>query len=168
MPKNQVVQQLAEQDIDEESRLKQTRQRVLDRLWEIASLAPEMTRGSITGQVKAISMIVAIEGLIPDRRAASAQNKPSDPPVKAEIYQAAWLREQREKAASASAPTQQEAALEAQSGPADGPPPVSNSITDLAASTLSASPEQPASRVPRVPGADFVAPHTRIPFVWHR
>jgi hypothetical protein len=169
MQKNQVVQQqLAEQDIDEESRLKQIRQRVLDRLWEIASLDPEMTRGSMSAQVKAISMIVAIEGLIPDRRAVSAQKKPADPPVTGQIYQAAWLREQREKAACPSAPTQQEPAPEPQSGPVDGPSPNSNSTTGLAAATLSASPEQPASRVPRVPGADFVAPHTRIPFVWHR
>jgi hypothetical protein len=45
----------------------------LDRLWEIANLSSEMTRGSITGQVKAIQMIVAIEGMIPDRRAGSAK-----------------------------------------------------------------------------------------------
>ena len=46
-----------------------------------------MTRGSITGQVKALSMIVAIEGLIPDRRAVPAQNKTAPPPVTAQIYQ---------------------------------------------------------------------------------
>jgi hypothetical protein len=40
---------------------------------------PETTRGSITGQVKALSMIVAMEGLIPDRRAGSlgGKNRPS-------------------------------------------------------------------------------------------
>jgi hypothetical protein len=39
-----------------------------------------MTRGSITGQVKALSMIVAIQGLIPDRRAGSAEKNPAPPP----------------------------------------------------------------------------------------
>jgi hypothetical protein len=174
MEKNQVVQQqLAEQEIDEESRLKQSRQRVLDRLWEIASLDPEMTRGSMSAQVKAISMIIAIEGLIPDRRAASAQNKPAPPPVKAEIYQAAWLREQREKANSSPTHAQQEAAPEPQPAPAlaNGSAALPNPTADLTGSTVSAGPSNPtqtASRVPRVPGADFVAPHTRIPFVWHR
>jgi hypothetical protein len=36
-----------------------------------------MTRNSMSAQIKAISMIVAIEGLIPDRRAAAIQNKPA-------------------------------------------------------------------------------------------
>jgi len=61
-------------------RLRPSRDQVLDRLWEIAKLGPEITRGSMTGQVKALSMIIAIEGLIPDRRAASAQNKLAPPP----------------------------------------------------------------------------------------
>ena len=78
-------------------RLNLDREQVLDRLWEIANLSPEMTRGSITGQVKALSMIVAIEGLIPDRRAVSSENKSAPPPVTAQIYQAEWLRKQRGK-----------------------------------------------------------------------
>jgi hypothetical protein len=89
-------QQLLDQEADLSRRAaerlhqqEQRREQVLDRLWEIANLAPEMTRGSITGQVKAISMIVAIEGLIPDRRAGSTQNKPAPPLPQAEIYPAA-------------------------------------------------------------------------------
>ena len=54
-----------------------------------------MTRGSITGQVKALSMIVAIEGLIPDRRAVSTENKSAPPPPQPDIYPAAWLRRQQ-------------------------------------------------------------------------
>jgi hypothetical protein len=50
-----------------------------------------MTRSSITGQVKAISMIVAIEGLIPDRRAGAAENKSAPPFLRAEIHPAAGL-----------------------------------------------------------------------------
>jgi hypothetical protein len=65
-----VEQQLVQQEADGLHRLNLERDQVLARLWEIANLSPEMTRGSIAGQVKALSMIVAIEGLIPDRRAA--------------------------------------------------------------------------------------------------
>jgi hypothetical protein len=89
-----VQQQLAEQETEGLRRLNLGREQVLARLWEIANLSPEMTRGSITGQVKALSMIVAIEGLTPDRRAGSAPKKPVAPSTHAEIYRAEWLREQ--------------------------------------------------------------------------
>ena len=72
-----VEQQLVQQEADEHRRLSLDREQVLDRLWEIANLSPEMTRGSITGQVKAISMIVAIQNLIPDRRLASEKKSPT-------------------------------------------------------------------------------------------
>ena len=64
-----VQQQLVQQEAEGLRRLNLDREQVLDRLWEIANLSPEMTRGSITGQVKALSMIVAMENFIPDRRA---------------------------------------------------------------------------------------------------
>ncbi len=76
-----VEQQLVQQEAQQLHRLNLDREKVLDRLWEIANLSSEMTRGSITGQVKALSMIIAIEGLIPDRRAASVQNKPAPAPA---------------------------------------------------------------------------------------
>ena len=66
-------QQLLDQEKERLHRREQRREQILDRLWEIAAMAPEMTRGSITGQVKAIQMIVAIEGLIPDPRAGSTK-----------------------------------------------------------------------------------------------
>jgi hypothetical protein len=59
------------------------REQVLGRLWELANLSPEMTRGSITAQVKAMSMIVALLNLIPDGRTVSLEKKfpaPSAPP----------------------------------------------------------------------------------------
>jgi hypothetical protein len=97
-----VQQQLVEQETDLSRRavegLRQQnlwRQQVLDRLWEIANLPAEVTRGSISGQVKAISMIVAIEGLIPDRRAGSKNNQSAPPPSQPDIYPAAWLRRQQ-------------------------------------------------------------------------
>jgi hypothetical protein len=52
-----------------------SREQVLTRLWEIASLEPERTRNSMSAQIKALSMIVAIEGLIPDRRAGAANQQ---------------------------------------------------------------------------------------------
>src|ERR1700692_91940 len=54
-------QQLLDQETEGRRRQELRREQVLDRLWEIAKMSPEMTRGSITGQVKALSMIVAIE-----------------------------------------------------------------------------------------------------------
>jgi hypothetical protein len=66
----QLVQQeadLSRRAVDGLHRLNLDRERVLARLWEIADLSPEMTRGSITGQVKAISMIIAMQNFIPDR-----------------------------------------------------------------------------------------------------
>ena len=62
-----VQQQLVQQEAEGLHRLNLDREQVLARLWEIANLSPEMTRGSITGQVKALSMIVAMQNFIPDR-----------------------------------------------------------------------------------------------------
>ena len=87
-----VQQQVVQQDAEEQHRLNPDREQVLNRLWELASLSPEMTRNSITGQVKAISVIVAMQNFIPDRRAASAEKNPAPATTSARIYQAAWLR----------------------------------------------------------------------------
>ena len=168
-----VRQQLVEQDADLSRRAvekqNQNRERLLARLWEIADLAPEITRGSMSSQVKALSLIAAIEGHIPDRRAASAQNKPAASLPTPDIYAAAWLREQQENGVPPPAPARQEAVPE--EGPAvlpdTFPCPTSNSTVDLTRSTDSAgpsSPSQKASSVPRVPMADNFAPDTRIPF----
>jgi hypothetical protein len=81
-----VQQQLVQQEADGLHRLNLDRERVLARLWEIADLSPEMTRGSITGQVKAISMIIAMQNFIPDRRsvdrlAVSSDKKSAPAPI---------------------------------------------------------------------------------------
>src|SRR5271165_2213693 len=60
------------------------RDQILARLWELANLSPEATRGIIAGQIKALAMIEAIEGLIPDRR-LSPGTQPAPPPVNAQI-----------------------------------------------------------------------------------
>ena len=92
-----VHDRLMQQEFEEQRRLNQGRERVLARLWEIADLDPDMTRNSMSAQIKALSMIVAIEGLIPDPRAGSGQSKSARPPVHPQIDTAAWLREQQGK-----------------------------------------------------------------------
>jgi hypothetical protein len=81
-----VRERLVQQETEEVRRQNQSREKVLARLWDIANLDPETTRNSASAQMKALAMIVAIEGLIPsrttnDRRAGSAQNKSAPPPV---------------------------------------------------------------------------------------
>jgi hypothetical protein len=71
----EVLERLVQQRTEEVRRQNQSREQVLARLWQIANLDPEMTRNSASAQIKALSMIVAIEGLIPSgtngRRAGS-------------------------------------------------------------------------------------------------
>jgi hypothetical protein len=74
MPKNQVTDPIIE--AEEPPRQCISREQVFTRLWEIATMSPEITRNRATAQVKAISLIVAIEGLIPDRK-----QKPSAKPL---------------------------------------------------------------------------------------
>jgi hypothetical protein len=74
------------------------RDQILARLWELATLSHEATRGIIAGQIKALSMIVAIEGLIPDRRFSPTATQPAAPPVEPDIYKAEWLRKQQHQA----------------------------------------------------------------------
>ena len=99
-----VSERLADQQADGLRKLNLGRDQILARLWELATLSHEVTRGSITGQIKALSMIVAIEGLIPsatknDRRLSPSQTQPAAPPVKAQIYKAEWLRKQQHQSA---------------------------------------------------------------------
>jgi hypothetical protein len=177
-----VQQQLVEQDshlsrraVEEVRRLNLSREQVLARLWEVANLSPEMTRGSITGQVKALAMIVAIEGLIPDRRAVPAQNKTAPPPVNAQIYTAACplrpavgLVEQQKKAIDpqpgpALAQEEDDPSLTAP-GPAGDAPPPPSPVFDPSESSfanrfkpLATTPSSPYARVP---GS---APDKRVP-----
>jgi hypothetical protein len=104
-----VQQQLVQQEVEGLRRFSLDREQVLARLWQIANLGPETTRGSITGQVKALSMIVAMQSFIPDPRAVAAEKK-SDPAPTPHIYKSAWLREQQATIdpQPSSAPTQEE------------------------------------------------------------
>jgi hypothetical protein len=91
-----VNEKLVDQEAEGLRKLNLGRDQILARLWELANLSHEETRGSIAGQVKALAMIVAIEGLNPNRRlSSSAATQPAAPPVKAQIYESQWLREQQ-------------------------------------------------------------------------
>jgi hypothetical protein len=93
-----VSERLVNQEAEGLRKLNLGRDQILARLWELATLSHEVTRGIIAGQIKALSMIVAIEGLIPDRRLSSG-TQPAAPPINAEMYEAEWLREQQHQPA---------------------------------------------------------------------
>jgi hypothetical protein len=116
-----VQERLVQEEAEGLRRLNLGREQVLTRLWEIANLSPEITRGSMTAQVKALTMIVAIEGLIPsgtnDRRAVSSENKSAPPPT-GQIYPAAWLRNQQGEPGPA--PVQEEGGVASVSEPPPG------------------------------------------------
>ena len=162
-----VEPQLIQQKAEGQRRLNPDREQVLNRLWELANLSPDMTRSSITGQVKAISIIVAMENFIPDRRAASAEKSPAPASAPPQIYKSAWLREQQAATlATTNDPQPTHAQQEEASGvphPAPGP---------LAEAPPAPVPSQPAF-AHRVPLADGVPPYvpqptfvpdTRVPF----
>jgi hypothetical protein len=72
-----VTEKLADQEAQGLRKLNLGRDQILNRLWELATLSHEVTRGAITGQIKALSMIIAIEGLIPDRRVSPSATQPA-------------------------------------------------------------------------------------------
>ena len=94
-----VREKLVDQEAEGLRKLNIGRDQILDRLWELATLSHEATRGSIAGQIKALSMIVAIEGLIPDRRLSPSAPQPAAPPINPDIYAAKWLHKQQHQAA---------------------------------------------------------------------
>jgi hypothetical protein len=94
-----VKEKLVDQESQGLRKLNLGRDQILARLWELATLSHEVTRGNIAGQIKAISLIVAIEGLIPGRIPSPSGTQPAATPFNAQTYSAQWLREQQEKAA---------------------------------------------------------------------
>jgi hypothetical protein len=128
-----VEQQLVEQDTQELRRFNLSRDQILFRLWEIANMDPERTRNTMSAQVRAVSMIVAIEGIIPDRRGVAAPNKPASPPVP-------------------EPPTRAFAKEETAPGP----------TLDLSQAAFSVRPSNPSQMTPLVPTADYFSPNTRI------
>jgi len=92
--RNAVREKLVEKEVEGLRKLNLGRDQILARLWELANLSHEVTRGSIAGQIKAVSLIIAMEGLIPGRGVSLSQTQPTAPTVKPEIYAAESLRKQ--------------------------------------------------------------------------
>ena len=171
-----VQQHFVQQDAEEQHRLNPDREQVLNRLWELANLSPEMTRNSITGQVKAISVIVAMQNFIPDRRAASAEKSPAPASAPPQIYKSAWLREQQAATLATTndpqpTPAQQEEAFACAGVPRSVPEP-EPTPGPAAEAPPAPVPSQPAF-AHRVPLADGQPPYvpqftsvpdTRVPF----
>ena len=76
-----VKQKLLDQEAEGLRSLTVGRDQILTRLWYLAGVSPEVTKGSITQQIKAISMIIAIEGLMPGRGHSVARPQPLKPPA---------------------------------------------------------------------------------------
>jgi hypothetical protein len=146
-----VQQQLVQQEAEGMRRLSLDREKVLDRLWEIANLSPEMTRGSITGQVKALSMIIAMQNFIPDRKAVP-EKKSSTAPAKPEIYVSAWMEKQQ---ATTMEPEPSPAPRVPEPGSAEEAPPEPGHSDSAVAHHFGPSESQPSA--PYVPGL-------RVPF----
>ena len=98
-----VTERLVDQEADGMRKLNLGLDQILARLWELANLSHEVTRGIIAGQIKALTMIVAIEGLIPSgmnaRRLSPSAAQPAAPPIKADFYTSEWRRKQKHQAA---------------------------------------------------------------------
>jgi hypothetical protein len=94
-----VREKLVNQEAEGMRKLNLGRDQILARLRELATLSHEATRGIIAGQIKALTMIVAIEGLIPDRRFSPSVTQPAAPPVEPDIYASKWRREQQHQPA---------------------------------------------------------------------
>jgi hypothetical protein len=175
-----VQQQLVQQEADGLHRL--NREQVLNRLWELANLSPDMTRNSMTGQVKAISLIIAMENFIPDRRALSAEKKSAPEPVNAQIYEAEWLRKQKAAAHATTNDPQPTTTLDPEEDQQEDSPgmPACPGVPwkpEPAPGSVAEAPPAPVPSQPafahRVPLADGVPPYvppftsvpdTRVPF----
>ena len=78
---------LVDQEAEGLRKLNISRDQILDRLWELATLSHEVTRGIIAGQIRALSMIIAIEGLIPGPPLLPIRDPPRGPARRgADIY----------------------------------------------------------------------------------
>jgi hypothetical protein len=99
-----VREKLVDQEADQLRKLHFGRERILTRLWELAALSAEATRGSITGQMKALAMIAAIEGLIPDRRHSPSGKQAVTTPRNAQIDDSGWRPEDQPAAAGQPVP----------------------------------------------------------------
>ena len=112
-----VEEKLVNQEVEGLRKLSLSRDQILTRLWELATLNPEATRGSISGQVKAMSMILALEGLVPNpplaRRLAPSQTQSATPPVQPQTH-VAESRSQQQNQTEGTQPCDAATVVEAQ------------------------------------------------------
>jgi hypothetical protein len=120
------------------------RDKVLERLWELATLPPDVTRGNINGQLKAIAMFAAMGGLFPAVPAAQPEQTSATPPVQPQIYVSEWRREQSQPQTEAEA---DEPSLQ------DPPIPASPSVPESVPGSL---PEPDSPPLPQPPPASSV------------
>jgi hypothetical protein len=121
-----VKEKLVDQEAAGLRKLSIGRDQILNRLWELATLSHEATRGSITGQMKALAMIAAIEGLIPSgknaRRLSPSATEPTASPLEPQIDISQWLRAQQHQAVDEE-PGDAIGATEVQPAPSHAPEP---------------------------------------------
>jgi hypothetical protein len=167
--RNAVSEKLVEKEVDLSRRaadglrkLNLSRDQVLARLWELANLSHEVTRGSIAGQIKAVSLIIALEGLIPGRPSATQPTKPS---VDVEIYESEWLRNKQQHTDPGDAVIPAEAKPVATQGPDPEPAPqLTSPETNHTVANPVVIPEG-RMRVPDATGGAYDAvPDKRQPF----
>jgi hypothetical protein len=60
--------------------MKFDRDQIISRCWELANLTPEQTKGNLTGQLKALELLL---DLLPAKPASTAKVAP--------FYRAAWM-----------------------------------------------------------------------------
>jgi hypothetical protein len=99
-----VNEKLVDHEVEGLRKLNISRDQILDRLWELATLSHEATRGTIAGQIKALSMIVAIEGLIPsgknDRRLSPSGTQTAATPAEGQTCSPERLRDPQQQLAA--------------------------------------------------------------------
>ena len=163
--RNAVKAKLVEKEVEGLRKLNLGRDQVLTRLWELANLSHEVTRGSIAGQIKAVSLIIAIEGLIPGRPSLSA-TQPAAPPVKAEIYESEWLRKKQQSTdpGDAVVPAEDKAGANEIPHPEPAPQPTPPLEPNHSVANPVVIPDG-RMRVPDATGGAYDAvPDTRLPF----
>ena len=162
--RNAVKEKLVEKEVEGLRKLNLGRDQVLARLWELANLSHEVTRGSIAGQIKAVSLIIAIEGLIPGRPSPSA-TQPTAPPIKAEIYESEWLRKKQQDGNPGDVvPPEAKPAADEVPHPEPAPQPTPSLEQNHTVANPVVIPEG-RMRVPDATGGAYdTVPDTRLPF----
>jgi hypothetical protein len=160
-----VSERLVDQEAEGLRKLNLGRDQILTRLWELATLSHEATRGTITGQMKALTMIVAIEGLIPSgmnaRRLSPSAAHPTTAP-QPDICTAEWLRKKQDQSAGEAPGDAQPAAPQVpESEPATKPAPKpANDMSSLILDRNQPTPVDPfiiPEKLNRVPDATDLA-----------